>query len=498
MMARMRCRWVLAALLWPGLGLAQEEGDSEEPADPSGWGEEEGWGEDGDEAGFANAPETSVDPTTSGPWSLGGFLRTQEALWVERLSTEPLAMARQTGELSLRYSRKGLRMVATAHGEIDPYYLLTERYDPDTRAEYGWQLRPDELYISGSTGPLELSVGRQTVAWGEGVLLSPVDRVAPRDLRDPGMTPLGDLRLPVGMLRASVAGAGMRLDVMGVFEADYGFETTPEGPFGLVPGVVAGAEVPQYINKNELLEQIDTAWTDEPARFGLSALQPYMRWSWRGRGIDLAVYGASLLDKQGVIQNPQYTESFFDLTELAIPLEHRRYWFAGLSGAVAPGPFVLRWELAADLGRPLNLGEVITIGGTEPEFNAIVVDRTVITPMAGFTWTGLDHTRVDVDVAQPILPDGTTNLTMPAGATQYAGRISYMALRDRLELAALWFGIGSTLEYGWIASGNIGYELADGVHAGLGYISYQPGSERGPLIGIDTHDRLFSSLRWDF
>lgn len=457
---------------------------------------QDGWGDD--DVGFADTPTATADVKAESPWTLYGFLRTQEALWVERLASEPLALARQTGELSVRYSKGDLRMVGTLHGEIDPYYLFSDGFDPDTKAEYGWQVMPRELFIAGTTGPLELSAGRQTVAWGEGVLLSPVDRVAAKDLRDPGMTDIADLRLPVTMLRANLFAAGMRFELIGVAEADYGFETTPEGPFGLVPGVVAQAEVPTYIEKDELLDQIDTAWTDTPSRFGLGALQGYFRWSWRGKGIDLALYGANLLDKQGIVQNPVYSESFFDLEELAIPLDHRRYWFAGMSGAVAAGDVLARWEVAADFARPVNLGEIMSTGGSEPSFNAIVDERTVITPLLGATITAIPHTRIDVDVAQPLLPDGTTNLTLPVGATQYAGRVAVTALRDRLELSGLFMGIGATLQYGWIANGMASYELADGLRAGLGYITYQPGAERGPLIGLDTHDRLFTQVKWDF
>ena len=42
------------------------------------------------------------------------------------------------------------------------------------------------------------------------------------------------------------------------------------------------------------------------------------------------------------------------------------------------------------------------------------------------------------------------------------------------------------------------WELQEGVHVKGGVIVYRPGPERGPLLGLDAHDRMFGQLRWDF
>jgi hypothetical protein len=451
-----------------------------------------------DDLGFGDAPSGATETKKSSPFSLGGYLRTQEALWVERLGTQPLALARQTGEITGRLSYKDLRAVATLHGEVDPYYLVTDQWDPATTKAYGWLIQPRELWIGGSTGPVDVTAGRQVVTWGEGVLVSPLDRINARDSRDPGITELGDLRLPVTMLRAGVGAKGHRLEAIVVPEGDWGLRPPPEGPFGLVPGIVDAAETAQMIDKEQELAELDTSWGDLQPRFGLSVIQAYGRYSYRGRGVDLSLYGANLLDKQGVIANPELADELLLLTELEIPIDHVRYTMLGHSGTVVGGPFSVRWEVAVDLGREFNLGEILSVAGASADFNAITDERTLITPMLGFGWTGLPDFRLDVEVSKAFMPGGVTNLTLPVAEAQYAARVSQLAFRQRLEVAGLFVGLGTTLNLGWVGSLQASYELADGVHASLGYITMHPGADRGPLIGMTEHDRAFTSVRWDF
>ena len=477
------------------------QGTSEPTADPDatddgGWGDDDsGWG-DGDDAGFADTSAVA-DDADERPWRFSGVLRTQEALWVERLPEEPVALARQAAELSLHLSWNDVLAKATVHGEVDPKYLLTDAYDDVVRT-YGWRLEPRELWVGTSLGPVELTAGRQVVAWGEGLILSPVDVVNARDTRDPGMTDLDDLRRPVTMLRIQAFLGSHRFEVLGVPESDFGLRSSPEGPYGLMPGLAAAAESPDFISTDELLAQIDTEYTDIQSRWAVDQFQAFARWTWRGPGFDLAAYGATLLDKQGVIVNPEGEVNLLQATELAIPLDHRRYTLAGLSGSAVVRRFALRAELVAEWGRAYNFGDIVRADTTGPTFTALSTDRDVYTGMIGATWTGVSNLRVDVEASRGYLPQGRANLTMPVGETQYALRLSYLTLSDRLSLDAFAAGLGTRLQYGFIASAAATYELSDGLHATLGYVTYQPSDQVGPLIGMDTHDRLFAQVKWRF
>ena len=476
--------------------------------------DDDDWGDDGDDVGFADAGPTS-GPEEVSPWTLSGYLRTQEALWIKRLSTEPLGLARQTAELTVRYRKGAVTAVATGHGEVDPYYLTTDNYDPATRDVYGYLIQPRELWAGVVKGPVEVSAGRQVVAWGEGVMISPVDVINARDLRDPGMTDLSDLRLPVTMLRVGTFVGNHRFEVMGIPEADFGLRSSPEGPFGPIPGIAARAEVPEFIDVDELLGNIDTSYVHNQDRWALSQIQALGRWGWRGRGVDLGLYGGRVIDKLGTIGNPEDNPNLIDpdLTQIDIPLDHGLYWFAGHSGAAAVKSLLFRWEAAAEFGRPYNIGDIIAPTSTGANFYTIVAEQTVYTGMAGVGYTGLPRTRIDVEFSDGWVKDGGVNLTFPVAQAQLAARASHSLMRERLEFVGVFAGMGLTLpgeeedgtarefavlQYGWFGSLSGSYEVADGLHATLGYVTYHEGEELSPLIGFNTHDRLFTQVRWDF
>ena len=508
---------ILACLALTTTALAQDDD----------WGDDD-WGDDGDDVGFADAGPTS-GPEEVSPWTLSGYLRTQEALWINRLDTEPLGLSRQTAELTVRYRKGAVTGVATGHGEIDPYYLTTDNYDDATRDVYGYLLQPRELFVAVEQGAFELSAGRQKVTWGEGVMISPVNVINAPDLRDPGTVDLSDARLPVTMLRASAFLGDHRLEVMLIPEADFGLRSSPEGPFGPIPGIAAQADVPEFIDVDDLLAQIDMSYEHNPGTFDAErgtyeqldnrwspgTWQYMARWGWRGRGVDLGVYGGRTLDKLGTIGTPEDSPNLIDpeLTEIAIPLNHATYWIAGLSGAAAVKSVLFRWEGAAEINRPYNIGDIIAPTSTGASFYTIVSANTVYTGMLGVGYTGLPRTRIDVELSDGIVKDGGANLTFPVAQAQLAARASHSLMRERIELVGLFAGMGLTLpgeddsgaaqefdmlQYGWFGSLSGSYELADGLHGTLGYVTYHEGEELSPLIGFNTHDRLFAQVRWYF
>ncbi len=500
---------------WEDEDTSDDAGWGDDGSDDAGWGDDgsddAGWGDDGgDDVGFGGSddPPPALKPPRR--WSIRGFVSSQDALWVERLDSEPVGLARQTAELSFSWSGDKLRALATGHGEFDPYYFFKgeEDYDQATYDEYAWMLQPRELWVGGSAGPVEITAGRQSVSWGEGLLISPLNRVNPVDFRDMGSTDVTELRLPVTMLRLQYFPGRHRLEAMVVPEADFGFRSPPEGPYGLVEGLaeVSGAEaqLEEYdFTTEEILDRIDTSWVHLQDRWAADQIQVYGRWGWRGSGVDLALYAASFLDKQGVIVVPEDDPVIPTAEVIAIPLDHRRYTMFGHSGAAAFSSLLLRWELAAELGRPVNVGDILVpnetaLGVYGAKFGAETDARDVYTGMLGLGYSGIPETRVDVEFAQGYVPEGTDDMVFPVGVTQYGLRFSRALLKQRLEIVGLGLGLGLTFEYGFTGSLSATYTIADGLKATLGYITYQPGELASPIVGFDTHDRLFTQIRYDF
>ena len=458
-----------------------------------GWGDDEGWPGEEEWPDTSTAPPDPIRPPS--PFSLDGQLSTEEAIWIERLDKEPLAKARQSLDLAVGFSKSGWRARAGGHAEVDPVYL-GEDVDVSTRTEYGWQARPGELWVSKSFGPVDVTLGRQEVAWGEGNVAGLLDRVNPKDLREPGLADIDDVRIPVTMARIGVFAGSHKLEAIVVPEADWGYRSPPDGPFGLLPGLLEHQGIGQITTDGLLTKQ--WSWDHQQPRWGLEVIQGFGRWSWKGEGLDLGLYAASVLDQQGVIFGGDDPPDLLD-DELAIPVDHRRSTLFGHSGATTVGGAVLRWEAAAELGRAVNVGNVVAQDASGlPVFDAETAEIDAYTAMVGASWAGLPRTTLDVEVGAGYIPDEPDEMLLPWGEVQYALRAQHKLLRERLALTASGGGIGATLAYGFLVRADASYELADGLRANLAYITYQPGDELGPLVGLETHDRVFGGVHWSF
>ena len=495
---------VIGGVVDPAEEAPSDEAETSESEDED-WGDDdEGWGDDDggfdDMEGATSSPEALKAPSA---FTFGGTLQTDEAIWVERLDTDPLAKARQTTDLFLQYRKGAVRAKASAHFEVDAVYLLDEDlYDVASRDLYAWQALPRELWVSTSAGGLEITAGRQTVAWGEGNLVSTLDVVNPKDMREPGMVDLEDLRLPVTMLQLGYFAGAHRFDVMVVPEADWGFRSPPNGPFGSFPELMKNVSLPDFMAEqydlDELITDADVRWVHLNERWATDQVQFFGRWSMRGEGLDLALYAASALDQQGTMQSLDF-DALFEGTTVELPLEHGRFTLVGHSGNKVLGPVLLRWELAGRYGMGFNAGQVIDVSGMAPTVDLRTTEETLYSGMLGFSYSGISATTIDLEVGKAFMPDKPYDLTFPVDTMTMGLRASRTAMKERLTLNVSGLGWGETLQYGWLARVDGNYELADGVKASLGYITYHPSeTDRSAIMGLLTHDRVFGGLRWDF
>jgi hypothetical protein len=488
----------------PSPAESDDEAGWGEDADAVGWGEEEeDWGGN-DAVGFAepSAPAAAVGEAAAVPqepssWTLSGFLRTRQALWVERFDDNPLAQARQSADFEGRYGTQlddlELRLLGQIHFEYDAAYLVErDSYDDATLDAYEWQIIGGETFAALSTGPLEITLGRQIVAWGKGEMLSPLDVVNPRDMREPGLAELVDIRMAVLASRVGLFVDAHRFELMVVHEAFFGLQPAPLSDFSPFRAQLARDPTVGTLLAGRSLE-IEHA----PDRFDPEASQLFGRWTWAGHGIDLALYGARVLDRQGVAGLP----TAGDLTSDPIPLRlrHPHYSMVGHAGALPEGDFVLRWELGADIHRPL-----MTTDTTAPVFNIDSIRRNQLNWMAGVTYAGISDGQLGVEYAQAYVLHGPGDddaevLLVPVDAPAFALRYSHNFLRETLQLLVAATAFGLEDFRGFFVRAELNYELQDALKIGLGYATFQPhGEDFGPLTGFDEHDRLFATLRWDF
>jgi hypothetical protein len=447
---------------------------------------------------FGDTPKVHIlVPEAPSPWAFTGFVRSDEALWLERFKGNPLAKARQSLDLALSYKKGIVRLLLTGHGEYDLAYLAQRDSDDEpTLRAYEWQVTTREALLALSLGRVELTLGRQIVAWGEGDALSPLDVVNPRDLREPGLADLDDLRLAVLATRIGWFRGAHRVEAMIVHESDFGYRPAPLSDYSPFRAVIDGnPTAAEFIGSREVV------WRDRQPRFALRQQEGLIRWVMKGQGLDAGLYLASVLDDQGVV-----AIDFRDIDDKRLPigLDHRRYTMFGHSGARSLGDFLLKWEASIELRRPFTTGD---LGGISPDNPAAALtalgslgraDVDVLNTMVGLTYSGVTDLTLALEISKPWLLADVDGLLIDADAPFIALRASYTTLRERLRLDGAFSMIGWKAELGWLIRVQATWAVRDALQLQAGVITYHPGDDFGPLTGLERHDRLFVGLRWDF
>ncbi|MCB9788990.1 MAG: hypothetical protein H6744_20115 [Deltaproteobacteria bacterium] len=439
-------------------------------------------------------------PAEPSPWAFTGFLRSDEALWVERFKGNPLAKARQSLDLALSYKAGIVRLLLTGHGEYDLAYLAQrDSYDKPTLRAYEWQVTTREAFLALSLGRVELTVGRQIVAWGEGDALSPLDVVNPRDLREPGLADLDDLRLATLATRIGWFRGAHRVEAMVIHESDFGYRPAPLSDYSPFRSAIDGDPTAR-----DLLGDREVVWDDRQPRFAFDQQEGLLRWVMKGAGVDLGLYLATVLDDQGVVVLAPADIFDAGTSKLRIGLDHRRYTVIGHSGATSFGDFLLKWELGAELRRPFTTGRIEDLS---PEGIVAAIgqpnlfgraDAELLQTMAGLTWSGVTDLTLTLEISKPWLLSDVDDLLFDANAPFIALRASWRTLRERVRLDGAFSMIGWTADLGWLVRVQATWAIRDALQLQGGFISYHPGDEFGPLTGLDRHDRVFLGLRWDF
>ncbi|MDP6945442.1 MAG: hypothetical protein QF464_14940, partial [Myxococcota bacterium] len=294
-------------------------------------------------------------------------------------------------------------------------------------------------------------------------------------------------------------------------ESEFGYRSPPRGPYSgleamISSGLFGGDEA---VDLGQMLGETELLYDHRQPRFAIAQQEVYLRWVYKGAGVDLGAYFASFLDPQGTlaIDTDAVMDSVFanlagDVAPpLALVFDHKRYHMLGFSGAWPHHAFLFKWELSMDIQRPIGVlvpGEVSVFGASQAIQLPGVARREAVNLMVGVTWSGIEHLVVGVEFMKPTLLDDPDGMLFDPNAPTFAIRASYQALDERLTLSAAAFFAGWYREQGWMVRGDVTYDIIDALQVGIGYITYQPGSAFGAFYGLARHDRLFIGLRWDF
>lgn len=475
--------------------------------DTVGWGSTGGGASADDTAGWGAAPGTAtnaanavVTPEAPAKLRARGRLRLRNGYWTRQLTDHPLAQARAMFELESSYGDSfdvehipsKLRLMGGFRGEYDAVYALErERYDQAARDTYEHRLYWLQTYAELTIGQVAISFGKQLAPLGQGEVFSMLDLVNPRDLREPALTDLADMRLPVTMSRLSLLLGALTIEAMLVFEANAGMLPPPLGrlsPFRklIVNNALSGE---QLGSKTWFMTNVPSGWHSGPDQW-----QYVGRLAYAGSGYDLEVVAASLFDRYGVPRLPQ--PAAFAQPALTLELYHPREVLLGMSGNWALGDFLLRGELAAELDKPqaaLQPGsELLRIEG---------IRQSQIGGLLGLTYFGVPGGNIGLEVQKTWAIEQTRrdlSLLWPVEALSGALRWMQNLAGETLQLNLLTAVVGLDHFNSAFVRAELALNPGAGVSVYATFVKYFGSRSFGPFYGFENNDRAQLTLRWDF
>lgn len=476
-------------------------GDSSEPAPPAsatstsddiGFGPSESPAPTGE---FASEPLAASEPS---PWTLSASLRFRAAARVEAATPSRASNLAQALEprLEFRDDWGALAVYARAsfRTEVDFAYLWDpDVYDLATRETYAWQVIPGESYVSLGSGPVELRVGEQIVNFGQGEVLSVIDVLNPRDVREPLLRDIGEQHLPLLITRAKLGFTRINAEIAVAHEAYFGLLPPPLGEFSPFRKLLLDnpAFAAAFMGRTLRNASIPGHSVTE-----LGASQVMGRVAWAGSAVDVALVGGSLLDSIGVPSLPAATA--FASQAIDFPMLHPRYTLLGHTGAFTFGSFILRWEAAVELDRALALRRV------DRPLELSAQRRTDLRGLLGLTYAPSPETSAALELVQSYVldnPERRPELGLrplfPVEATQLALRVNHQFLRDRASFSLFALLVGLTRFNAFAGRAELAYQILDTLSVSLGYVMYVPSDGFGYFYGFERHDRVFLTIRWD-
>jgi hypothetical protein len=367
-------------------------------------------------------------------------------------------------ETELRPSQRW-RLFASGRANTDLAFRINghDRYTEQVLERYEHDLELLETYLAVDLGGgVDLTVGRQIVAWGTSENLRVTDVINPLDLREPGLADIEELRLPLAMTRLDINIGAWSLSGLAVHEIR--FDRTPAYGHDLYP-----YPIPLPVEQ-------EPANTLDSAELGLAARGSFSGW-------DLSFYLAR------VFNDTPHLELEWGPGSYPRPvLRHSRLEMLGMAWDLAAGDYLVKAE-AAHL-RGLSFYH-------RPDEGLARSDL-----LLGLEYAGFDETSITVEVVGRHLHDFSPELELSPDLAQenqldWVVRVTRTFLHQTLMVTLVSMQLGLDGDGGALQRLEARYDVNDRLEVVTGIVLYRSG-ERPGFATIGDGDRLFLDLTYRF
>ncbi len=358
----------------------------------------------------------------------------------------------------------GWQLHAGIKGSYDFVYLLNgrEKYTQQTIDAYESELELRKAYLQGSLTPnLDLKVGRQIVIWGRSDNIRVVDVINPMDLREPGITDIEDLRLPVTMTKLDYYLGPFNLSGMLIHEV----RVSKVSPYGSEFYPLNFPPPPEDIPPSR--------WENTQYAAALNGI--FSGW-------DLSFYWADLYSATPHVEFTTVGSS------PSLVQKHARYNIAGSAASVVLGNYLLKGETA--WLRNLKFTNI-----PDKTYNRLDI-------LLGLEYFGFANTQLALEIANQHLFDYDARLgdepdKRDMDQLQWAARLTRNFMNERLALTLLISVYGKMWQDGAVQRLSAEYDFTDALMVNCGIVFYQSG-DLTMFRNVEYNDRLFFEFKYSF
>ena len=406
------------------------------------------------------------------PLELDGYLKLASAIAVSHDSpkageTDWRGITKLRAELLLEAEKKFSKHWQAkigAKGFYDGIFSLRGRDDftRDVLKEYEDELELREAYLLGSPFKnLDVKIGRQIVVWGKSDNIRVTDVLNPLDMREPGMTDIEDLRLPVAMTNLGYYFGEWNLSGIAVHEIR--FNKNPVFGHDFFP---FESPLPPEIEPSESLE--NTEWA-------ASLSGTFTGW-------DFALYYAYIFDEQTYLDT-----EVIDGSSLLVR-KHARLNMAGAAADVALGNWLIKAEAAVLHGIRF--------------FAAPGKNHTRSDLLAGVEYSGFEETTISLEVVNRYIHGFSDRLKLAPDKAeenlfQTVLRINRTFYNQTLDVTFLCSTFGPIGQDGAFQRLTAEYDVTDSVSVLGGVILYESG-DLPEMQSIGDNDRIYLEMTYHY
>lgn len=346
------------------------------------------------------------------------------------------------------------------HGFFDTAFGVNGRLNYPTAFLdiYESDLELGEAYVQGALSPdLDLKLGRQIVVWGKSDMLRVTDILNPLDKREPGLTDIRDLRLPVTMAKLDFYFGNWNFSAMAI----------PETRFNKMP-----------VFGSDFFPGAGPAPVDDQPGEGFGSTEYALALNGTFTGWDLSLYGAS------VFNDAPHAVA----TSAGLRRRHARLSMAGASANIGAGNWLLK-------------GEAAMLDGLQ-FLNAPGRSFSRLDMLVGFDYTGFSWGTVTMEAANrhilgfdPVIAGGPEDARKDD--FEIALRAATSLMNDRLDLSAVVSVQGVHGENGGFQRLEASYDISDQAKVKFGGVNYVSGNKVF-FQNIGDNDRVYAKFEFRF